>query len=91
MDATNRYLESQDHLKMFIDECCVIDSKVSVKRNDLFDAYKSSNYFKSYPLKVSVFYTEMEKNYKAKKVLGTRMFEGISINKMLIEDEENNL
>jgi hypothetical protein len=76
-------------MKMFIEECCVIEQHAEVKRTELFDAYKSSNYFKSYPLKVGTFYTEMEKIFRAKKVNGTRMLEGIKIKQHSIEDNDD--
>jgi putative DNA primase/helicase len=89
LEATKYYLDSQDHMKMFIEECCVIEKQAEVKRTELFDAYKSSNYFKSYPLKVGTFYTEMEKMFRAKKVNGTRMLEGIKIKQHSIEDNDD--
>jgi putative DNA primase/helicase len=86
LEATKYCLDSKEHMKLFIEEYCIIEKHAEVKRTELFDAYKSSNYFKSYPLKVGTFYTEMEKLFRAKKVNGTRMLEGIKIKQYSINE-----
>jgi putative DNA primase/helicase len=86
LEATKYCLDSKEHMKLFIEEYCIVEKHAEVKRTELFDAYKSSNYFKSYPLKVGTFYTEMEKLFRAKKVNGTRMLEGIKIKQYSINE-----
>lgn len=80
-DATAAYLEAQDALSTWIDECCDIDPDARTNRTDLFKAWEE--WAKRNGESTSTarsFYEGMEKRgFRPVKVMGQRYLSGITV------------
>lgn len=77
---TYAYRKEMDVITMFIDECCVVDSKAEVKTNEIYSAYKqwaSDN--GQYVMSSTKFGRELGNKFEKRRSINNKFYIGITL------------